>query len=65
VTNKLTPKMIKCPECRKLCAYEVSNPYRPFCSERCKTHDTAKWADESHKIPGETAYSDSDDGTQN
>jgi endogenous inhibitor of DNA gyrase (YacG/DUF329 family) len=29
------------------------NPYRPFCSERCKLIDLGAWADESHRIPGD------------
>jgi hypothetical protein len=42
----------KCPRC----AVEVdwgSNPYRPFCCERCKTADLAAWADERYRIPGD------------
>jgi hypothetical protein len=52
---------IKCPKCAKVVNYD-GNPYRPFCSERCKTSDLASWADEQYKIPenkfksSETSY---------
>jgi len=29
--------------------------WRPFCSERCKTQDLARWADESYRVAGEPA----------
>jgi hypothetical protein len=49
-------RIVACPTCRKSVAYDASNPFRPFCSERCKVHDTAGWADESFRIPGEPHY---------
>jgi endogenous inhibitor of DNA gyrase (YacG/DUF329 family) len=27
------------------------DPWRPFCSERCKLQDLAKWADGSYRVP--------------
>ena len=45
-------KRIKCPNC----GIEVSleeNPYRPFCSERCKMTDLGSWADEKYSIAGD------------
>ena len=41
-----------CPVCRKVTGWE-GNPWRPFCSERCKTLDLAAWASEEYRIPGE------------
>lgn len=43
---------INCPHCGKKNTYQLDNPFRPFCSERCKLIDLGKWADESNKIPG-------------
>jgi len=40
---------IKCPTCRKRTTWE-ENPYRPFCSERCKLIDLGKWATEEYRI---------------
>ena len=52
---------IACPHCGKKNIYRVDNPYRPFCSERCKMIDFGKWADESHKIPGPSAISNDEE----
>jgi uncharacterized protein len=41
---------MKCPTCEKETQYE-GNPYRPFCSERCKLIDLGKWAGEEIRIP--------------
>lgn len=47
-------KTIKCPHCRKETDL-ADNPYRPFCSERCKMIDLGTWASEGYRIPGEKA----------
>jgi len=44
----------KCPTCRKPVPWQ-GNPYRPFCSERCRLIDLGAWVDESYRIPGEQA----------
>ena len=31
--------------------WDTANPYRPFCSERCKMIDLGAWATESYRIP--------------
>ena len=36
-------KKIRCPRCRKEATWE-GNPFRPFCSERCKLIDLGNWA---------------------
>ena len=46
--------VITCPSCKKKTTWE-ENPWRPFCSERCKFIDLGKWATEDYKIPGEKA----------
>ncbi len=42
---------VKCPTCRKEIEYSVTNPNRPFCSERCQLIDLGQWADETYAIP--------------
>jgi endogenous inhibitor of DNA gyrase (YacG/DUF329 family) len=42
---------VKCPICRKELEWE-GNPFRPFCSERCKTVDLAAWASGEYRIEG-------------
>lgn len=43
---------ITCPVCKKKTTWE-ENPWRPFCSERCKLIDLGKWVLEEYKVPGE------------
>jgi endogenous inhibitor of DNA gyrase (YacG/DUF329 family) len=45
-------RKVKCPTCRKPVVWQ-GNPYRPFCSERCRLIDVGAWANESYRIPGE------------
>lgn len=49
MTNK-KPKIVPCPQCRQDAVYERENPYRPFCSERCKLIDLGQWANEGYTI---------------
>ncbi len=44
-------KKVTCPICRKEARWE-DNPFRPFCSERCRLIDLGKWASENYRIPG-------------
>jgi len=32
---------------------QKDNPYRPFCSERCKLIDLGMWVGEQYRIPGQ------------
>jgi len=41
---------IICPVCKNTTTWE-ENPWRPFCSERCKLIDLGKWVSEEYKIP--------------
>lgn len=43
---------IICPICKKKTTWE-ENPWRPFCSERCKLIDLGKWVSDEYKIEGE------------
>jgi len=44
---------VMCPICGKEAIWE-ENPYRPFCSERCKLVDLGAWVDEEYRIADET-----------
>jgi endogenous inhibitor of DNA gyrase (YacG/DUF329 family) len=48
------PRIVRCPACSGDSIYAPSNPYRPFCSERCKGMDLGAWASESFRVPDET-----------
>ncbi|SFX03534.1 DNA gyrase inhibitor YacG [Marinospirillum alkaliphilum] len=54
-------RIFPCPTCGKPSILGKENPWRPFCSERCKLIDLGEWAAEEHKIPGEPAITDLDD----
>lgn len=44
---------VPCPACRRRTAWQ-GNPYRPFCSERCKMRDLGNWALERYRVAGES-----------
>jgi endogenous inhibitor of DNA gyrase (YacG/DUF329 family) len=44
-------RLVPCPECGGLSEFSPENPFRPFCSERCKLIDLGVWASEGYKIP--------------
>lgn len=43
--------IVKCPTCQAAVAWLPENPYRPFCSQRCKLIDLGQWADEQYTLP--------------
>ncbi len=47
----MQPNIVNCPRCGKKVVWAVSNRFRPFCSDRCKTGDLADWALESYRVP--------------
>jgi endogenous inhibitor of DNA gyrase (YacG/DUF329 family) len=62
----MSPATVKCPGCGRSLEWSAANPWRPFCSERCKLIDLGAWFKEEHAIPGEPALdvpdkADSDD----
>jgi endogenous inhibitor of DNA gyrase (YacG/DUF329 family) len=42
---------IICPVCKNITTWE-ENPFRPFCSERCRLIDLGAWASEEYRVPG-------------
>ncbi len=49
--ENVKPRLVRCPACGGDSVYAPSNPYRPFCSERCKNMDLGAWASESFRVP--------------
>lgn len=41
---------MKCLTCKQPIAVEDTNPFLPFCSERCKLIDLGNWLDEKYVI---------------
>lgn len=58
-----TARIYPCPHCRKPVHWRRDNPWRPFCSERCKLIDLGDWASERHGIPGEALDGYGESGT--
>ncbi|MCB1671572.1 MAG: DNA gyrase inhibitor YacG [Gammaproteobacteria bacterium] len=54
-------KSVACPTCLKKVPWVTSNPYRPFCSERCKLLDLGDWASGRNVIAGEPVSVHDDD----
>jgi endogenous inhibitor of DNA gyrase (YacG/DUF329 family) len=52
------PRIVRCPVCGGDSVYGPTNPFRPFCSERCKTIDLGAWANEEFRVPDPTPPDD-------
>ena len=52
------PRVVRCPACGGDSVYGPANPFRPFCSERCKNMDLGAWASESFRVPDSTPPDD-------
>lgn len=68
----MKPRIVSCPTCGTAAPWDPANPFRPFCSERCKMIDLGAWATERYRVPvapsedtGESAVpgGERDDGT--
>ncbi|MFN3865059.1 MAG: DNA gyrase inhibitor YacG [Erythrobacter sp.] len=59
----MTIKPKPCPICRKPLNHALTqqsgsaqaNPFHPFCSQRCKDRDLARWFSDSYAVPGPPA----------
>jgi endogenous inhibitor of DNA gyrase (YacG/DUF329 family) len=64
-------RTVKCPQCKNPALFSPENPYRPFCSERCRLIDLGEWASESYRVPDKEKISiqelgkDSDNDAEN
>lgn len=57
-------RTVPCPSCGKAALFAPSNPWRPFCSERCRLTDLGAWATESYRIPAKPDEGDPGGGDQ-
>ena len=48
------PRTFPCPRCDETTQWEI-NPFRPFCSERCKLIDLGAWASDEYRLPTQDA----------
>lgn len=56
--EQTTSKTVVCPACKGKSIYAPSNPFRPFCSQRCKNIDLGAWASEDFRMPAEAPPND-------
>ncbi|WP_457568083.1 DNA gyrase inhibitor YacG [Desulfurobacterium sp.] len=47
--EKTNIKKVKCPTCGRETEWE-NNPFRPFCSEKCKLADLHRWLTEEYAL---------------
>jgi endogenous inhibitor of DNA gyrase (YacG/DUF329 family) len=57
-------RKIACPQCGRLSYWSVENPFRPFCSERCKLIDLGQWATGAYRIPQEQSDAGGEEGAE-
>jgi endogenous inhibitor of DNA gyrase (YacG/DUF329 family) len=57
-TPEIKPRLLTCPTCGGNSVYASSNPFRPFCCERCKNIDIGAWASEDFRVPAEAPPDD-------
>lgn len=54
-------RTVPCPACGQPARYAPDNPWRPFCSARCKQLDLGAWASEAYRVPDPTPPAPPDD----
>jgi hypothetical protein len=62
MNNEAPGPTVACPGCGQPTVYRLDNPWRPFCSERCKQRDFGAWASEHYRV-GAAAPTDGDEDT--
>ena len=54
-TPHAAARAVRCPHCGGDSRYAADNPWRPFCSERCRSADLGAWASERYRMPAPPA----------
>jgi endogenous inhibitor of DNA gyrase (YacG/DUF329 family) len=57
-------KKVPCPRCGEPALFAPDNPWRPFCSERCKMIDLGAWASETYRVPGVPGTPEDDEAAE-
>lgn len=52
MSDKTKILKVRCPGCQQMAIW-ADNPYRPFCSEMCKSKDLGNWATGRYRIAGD------------
>lgn len=64
MTTPTKPRIVRCPACGGPSEYSSANPWRPFCSERCKNHDFGAWASERYRVSEAAQPADDEPGAE-
>lgn len=56
-------RRVRCPACGGPAWFDAGNPWRPFCSECCRTHDLGAWASESYRVDTPATPGDGDEAS--
>ena len=51
-------RQVRCPTCGRPALYAPENPWRPFCSARCRGVDLGAWASERYRVEAPPAPDD-------
>ncbi len=62
MNGRPSARAVRCPGCGGPSLYSPENPFRPFCSERCKNHDFGAWASESYRVVAKPQTEDDEPG---
>ena len=53
-------RRVPCPTCKRSALFSPDNPWRPFCSERCRGVDLGAWANEQYRVEVAPVIEDDD-----
>ncbi|WP_395700352.1 DNA gyrase inhibitor YacG [Aquabacterium sp.] len=56
-------RQVPCPTCGQPSRFAPENPWRPFCSERCRSVDFGAWASERYRVAAPPGPDDAPDGS--
>ena len=51
-------RKVPCPSCKGPALFSPGNPWRPFCSQRCRSADLGAWANEQFRVPAQAPTED-------
>ena len=54
-------RKVPCPSCRQPALYGAANPWRPWCSEHCRSVDLGAWASERFCVPAQASSDQADE----
>ena len=54
----MAARKVRCPQCGRQAEWSKDNPFRPFCSQRCKLIDLGAWAAGEYCVASEASSDD-------